>query len=534
MRFAPCSSLSMWHLEENVPNLTCFNRNRHTCIEIIDETPQFDSELEKLHSQIDILKKDLDAARLDGWQNVVSGLNVLGKDQNRATNYVKTKLLGDQELTNMYSDDGLTTRIINIPIDDALKKGIIIDTGEVGKKKEKAERIQKKLRSLKAMSRFKYAQYMADLYGGSLALMGTTDPGKFSTPLNKRRLKSIDTLKVYTLPEIIIEQDDLDTRPDSPTFGEPEYYNIQPYGSTDSFKVHKSRVLKFTGIELPPLAVTSDELKQRAFGGSRIQNIYKEIQYIGTSFENVQHILNNFVTTILQFAKLEELIAGGNSNIVTNRISQIAYARNLLNMIILGPDDKFDKTTSTVTGLPELLDRFMMRLSSVTGIPVTRLFGRSAAGHNATGFGDRVDYYDMLRSIQENTLREPLEYLIDLIIASNDGPKMKSGAWELIFPPTEEVDEKTRAEIQKLDMETLAGYAYACNQMPPEFLKKAAENLKVEVPDMAFAARPVKEQSIEPSTGSYNNANDPKANTAEQRNPERAKPGQEGQSGVKR
>ena len=59
------------------------------------------------------------------------------------------------------------------------------------------------------------------------------------------------------------------------------------------------------------------------------------------------------------------------------RMNAINMSKSVLNAVILDRDEMYDKQYTTLAGLTEVIDRFMLQLSGATGIPVTpRLYGR--------------------------------------------------------------------------------------------------------------------------------------------------------------
>ena len=64
------------------------------------------------------------------------------------------------------------------------------------------------------------------------------------------------------------------------------------------------------------------------------------------------------------------------------------------------------------------LFRFMMDISGACEIPVTKLFGRSPAGMNATGESDLSNYYEMITRRQESILRPIYDKLFPILFLS--------------------------------------------------------------------------------------------------------------------
>jgi phage-related protein (TIGR01555 family) len=99
----------------------------------------------------------------------------------------------------------------------------------------------------------------------------------------------------------------------------------------------------------------------------------------------------------------------------------------------------------------------MMDVAGAARTPVTKLFGRSPAGMNATGESDLQNYYDYIDGLRENDFREIIEKLLPILAMS---------AWgripddlDISFPPMKTADPTQRAEItQKTTGSILSAY----------------------------------------------------------------------------
>ena len=85
-------------------------------------------------------------------------------------------------------------------------------------------------------------------------------------------------------------------------------------------------------------------------------------------------------------------------------------------------------------------------------MPITKFLGHAPQGLNATGEGDERNYYDMISSLQENTLRPALEKLYGAIKPSAG---LNHDKGQLTFNPLRQMSEKDRADIAKTKAETL-------------------------------------------------------------------------------
>jgi phage-related protein (TIGR01555 family) len=85
------------------------------------------------------------------------------------------------------------------------------------------------------------------------------------------------------------------------------------------------------------------------------------------------------------------------------------HLKSFNNMLLLDEMEKFERKATSFAGLPELMNKFMLHVAAAADIPVTRLFGQSAMGLNATGEGDERNYHERITSDQENRFGPALE-----------------------------------------------------------------------------------------------------------------------------
>ena len=112
---------------------------------------------------------------------------------------------------------------------------------------------------------------------------------------------------------------------------------------------------------------------------------------------------------------------------------------------VINKGDAIHNTQYTFAGLADVYDRIMMDVAGAARTPVTKLFGRSPAGMNATGESDLINYYDYIDGLRETDFRAIIERLLPVLCLS---------AWGVIpddldidFPPMQTPDAKEVAEI---------------------------------------------------------------------------------------
>jgi phage-related protein (TIGR01555 family) len=377
--------------------------------------------------------------RTDSYMNALSGIG--GKmDKTRYTKFGAAKLLYDNELTEMYSGDGYAKKIVTRPADDMTKNWITIPT-------DPENIIIKEMKRLKAQSEVNTALRWQRLYRGSLVVIGAMDGQRLTKPLNLDRVRGIEWLKVYSAPRVMINNNDFVTDIKSKNFDDIETFRIRKKLG-GYFTVHKSRCMIFKGEPIPDDSRSNFDMSNKYWGMSALQSIYNQVINYGSIEQSIVNVMHELIIKIFKLNGLPELLSEGNEEKFYKRMETFNASMSLLRALMIGPNDSFERNTVNLAGVPQILDRFMMNVAGVSGIPVTLLFGRSPGGENATGDSDFRNYYDMIESNQPIQLEDPLQYLATIINLYKDAV---SGDEEIQikFNPVWTPSAKEQSEIDK-------------------------------------------------------------------------------------
>lgn len=401
--------------------------------------------------------------RHDGWSNITKGLGT-ASDFRTQTAHSADALLDKHYLSSIYVNDGLVRRIIDVVAEDSFRPWGTVDNDPTDVYSEGL--VQYELNRLKAPSVLTLAKKWARLTGGALVYIGATGSGSATSPLDPAKIKSIEFLKVFDLADIMTWDSEFDENPTSPTFGQIIRYKVKiRVGTKYTEKVlHASRCIPFYGTKIPPSYFMGNSVETRYWGVTSLQSMYSDIRDFRTAFANTSGILGEFLIGKYKFTDLDELLATGNEEALQVRISAIETAKNYINAVMLGVDEDYIRDSASVAGLADLLDRFMMQVAAVTGIPVTKLFGRSASGLNATGEGDQKSYYDTLAS-QRNEVTPEVQRLVDMIVDWKKLPGADySWQWNSFYQLTSEQE----AEEERKRAESMRTKAAGCQLMLQE------------------------------------------------------------------
>ena len=373
--------------------------------------------------------------KADGWMNVLVGL---GKKQDKTqySYWGEFTFLCDDELSKLYTGEGFAKRIIDLPANDMIREWITIENDD-------DDFIGDILNDLKAKSKFNEALKWQRLYGGSIVIVGAMDGESMDKPLNINHTRSIEWLYVVDKSQIELSTSYLVDDTTKNNFGKIEVYDMYIGPMNKRLKVHSSRVLEFFG-QPAPKRVSDLDNEIRYWGMSELQSIWEKLRSYGAGFQSVENILFEFIVGKYKLKGLAEKLATNQEEEIITRMEIVGMFKSSLNAILLDADhEDYIRDTANLGGLSDLLDRLMINLAGSTGIPVTKLFGRSPAGMNATGESDTTNYYDNIAAMQESQLHDPLQDLVDLIAKVYD----RGDKHQIKFNPLFQMDEKEMAEI---------------------------------------------------------------------------------------
>ena len=377
----------------------------------------------------------------DGFENIVTGLG--GADDATAHNrFTPGIILDSAMLSVIYRSNGLAQRAVRRPAEDMCREWFTIDSPS-------GEKILDRLETLRARATLLEATTLARLYGGC-GLLAVTEETDFASAW---RGKELSGLHVVPRNRITFDTDTVSADPMRRLSGLPDFYNVEQRGRnriSDRVRVHHSR------LKLIPGAFT-DEFSRDMHNGwwdSVLQAAYEDILRYGASLGYTANILKEFVQTILRVKGLTRMILGKEDDAVVRRLRMLDMSKSILNTIILDADgEEITRYSASVTGVPELLDRFAEALSVSTNTPISVLFGRTPSGLNSTGESDLTIYRDFIRSEQERVLSPVAEWLVELLGAEGD--------WSIKWNSLERENETEEATLRKTVAETDVAYINA-------------------------------------------------------------------------
>ena len=385
----------------------------------------------------------------DGFSNALARLGANTPNLLNATEYTMSRMTRDFGTLNaMYRDSWIVRRIVDIIPADMLKNWITITSGL---SPDLLKKIDIELRRTQLIKKLQEGMCWGRLYGGALGIMlirGQGSPEQLAMPLRLDEMVPGDFAGLVTLDRwngVSPSSELCDDITDS-EYGLPEAYLVTDPIDGSMTRIHHSRCIRFVGNNLP----FWEKQAELYWGASVIEAIFDELKKRDNVSWNIAQL--TFMAN-LRVLKMQDL---GQTLGATDAMSQAELYRTLtaqnwlasnMGIQIMDAADGLETHQYTFGGLADCYQQFIMDISGAAEIPVTKLFGRSPSGLNATGESDLQNYYDMIGEKQESLLRPILNKLLPPFMMSLFGAVPDDLDFD--FNPVSEPSDKERADLAK-------------------------------------------------------------------------------------
>ncbi len=381
---------------------------------------------------------------MDAFTNALARLGFDTPNILESTEYPITRLTQDYNLMNsLYRSHWIIRKIIDCIPEDMCKNWISIKTQMEPadlKRFDKLQRITRIKRDI--LKALKWGR----LYGGSGAVFIIEGHENIlDRPLNYDEIMpgSFKGLIVTDRWTGLFPSSEIIEDVSSPDFGLPKYYEW--FSETGEMtKVHHTRILRFTGRELPLL----ERYSETNWGASEVEIVFDELKKRDNTSWNIAQLIFLANLRVLKMEDLGELLAIGDERSQAELYNVLSKQNQLMNnmgLYVMNKDDDFETHQYSFSGLNDIYQSFMLDVSGAAEIPVTKLFGRSPAGLSATGESDMQNYYDMIGQKQGSQLEPALDKLLPVMFMSEFGFVPEDLDYE--FNPIAEQSEDELANI---------------------------------------------------------------------------------------
>jgi len=354
----------------------------------------------------------------DGLQSMLANVGA-GRDKMASARYGYQRL-DDAQLMNAYRYAWLPRKIVDLPAKDATSKW---RTWANDAAWAVEQRLQVRRRVLAALT-------SARLFGGA-AIFIDTGSATLTNPLGEG--ETVQRLVVLQRNQVQLPL------PDS---ADP----LAPIGDicrVGEREIHKSRLVRFYGNRVPG----DDD-----WADSVINACYDAVRNADGVSANVASMVFEAKIDIFKVPGLLDGLADrGFEDRVMRRMQLAQFGKSTTNALVMDAEEDFQQKQLNFGGLSDLQMTMLQIVAGASGIPATRLLGRSASGLNSTGDNEIREYYDTIRGEQELVIG-PAMHELDMAIAREIGEPAPDYEWMSLW----QMDDAQIADIRSKNAATLA------------------------------------------------------------------------------
>jgi phage-related protein (TIGR01555 family) len=387
-------------------------------------------------------KKSFNLFRLDGWQKLLSGFG-LRKDKSSENAIPGFERLVPIELESTYYADGRVKNAVNMPAESMVQEGFEV-TGDDGA-------LYSAFQELNGPDIFKQALVWTRMLGGALIIMDVEGGGSWEEPWYPEKGGRVRSLRVYPQTRVELGLMEISKIPESIYFEDFEKFVVRKLDGM-TFTVHASRCLILKSTLRVDQAFPGWLDYERYWGLSAIYEGLEDAKNFTMTTKGTSHLMQECSVGKYKLSNLEQLVAESDYKSIETRLEAMDMQKSVINGIFLGEGEDYKRENMTFVGVPEMWDRQMMTVAGSYRIPVTKLFGRSAAGMNATGEGDDDNYNSYIAGLQKSQLLPPIKKLMTCLnyeIKAVKSENSKPPKIVIEFNPLSKRDQLKDAQIRE-------------------------------------------------------------------------------------
>lgn len=376
-----------------------------------------DSSITILPNEEQMMSEELLINSLSGLCEQLNGQNVYGMgscgpeisqvntmfDNNRW--YLISNLR--QLLSQVYVEHGIVQTLVDQPVDDAFRAGFEVKSAQLD-----ANDVEKLLiwcERNRVIHGVMQAIKWARLYGGGAVLIVTDQD--YEKPLDISAIKEDSPLEFRPIDmwELFASvQNVVGTLIPGGALGENRGDHYDYYGR----RVHKSRVFRVIGKEAPAFI----KPRLRGWGMSELERLVRSLNQYLKNQDLIFQLLDEAKVDVYKIKGFNAaMLQQSGTNNIAKRIQKANQMKSFNSAITMDAEDDYIQKQITFAGLADVLLQIRQGIAADLKMPMTKLFGISAAGFSS-GEDDIENYNSMI----EGEIRNKNKFtLVDcLMIAS--------------------------------------------------------------------------------------------------------------------
>lgn len=319
-----------------------------------------------------------------------------------------------QEYTRWYMTSWEARKIIDIPVDDALRLPFEIKGVDAAIAKDLLQAYD----HYNLGEQNRRALIQERLLGGCcmIPIVKTGDDDQANKRFDHSQMQKGD-LEAFNVVDISrITQVDYEYNPFSPDYDKHEFYSI------NSHTIHSSRLIVFDGNPLINRAATNILQNFRynpaGFGESKLAPIYDSLVRMVGAQQAAYHLINMSSVLLVKVGHLLDVNASNSPAL--DKIRDVFNSISIYRGAVLdNPNAEVQQHSASFGSVPELLMMLAQMVCAGTDIPATRFLSQSPLGMNSTGNSDAQNYFNTVGAYQKSDIKPKILREFDYI-----GPSM--------------------------------------------------------------------------------------------------------------
>lgn len=290
-------------------------------------------------------------------------------------------------LSYMYVGNGIFQTAIHVPIQDALAKGITLESGELSS--TDIDDVMDWLEEHNAWGALEMGAAWGRTFGGGVIIINTPD----KDPTKPLRLRENTPVEFLTTDRWCIA-------------GHPDEDDILRISGQP---IHRSRLIFMKGKEAP--SFVGQQLQ--GWGMSEGERMIRDLNNYLKTGDVLYEILDESKIDVYHIKGLANRLAtNGGTSSIQKRIQAANEIKSYVNSLVLDAEESFEQKSMTFGGLAEVMRENRINVASALRMPMTKLFGLSASGFS-TGEADQDNYNDMVESDVRRPLRPAVRQMVE-------------------------------------------------------------------------------------------------------------------------
>ena len=384
---------------------------------------------------------------LDAFANGLARLGHGTASLTEGTQYPLTRFSRNYILMqSLYRSNWIARKIIDCPIEDMLKTFPRLKCTVTPQQDDQFQRV---VRATKTLPKLIEAGKWGSLFGGAIAIpiiAGHEDLLEEPLDVNDIELSAYRGLIVFDRWSGVTPSADVCEDITNPLeYGLPQHYQI----TTDTgvmFKVHHSRVMRFTGRQLP----NWERQAEMGWGISEYELVIEELKKRDNTSWSIVNLMFRANIMALNMPQLAQQMAMPNSPQFASALATLQAQNEVMSnqgMLILPENGKLESHAYSFGGVADVYTTFMLDICGCAEMSMSKLFGRSATGLGATNGDDQMMYEQGCEQKRNQRFTPVFDKLFPIIAMSTWGAIPDD--LDYSYPAIRTMTEKERAELAK-------------------------------------------------------------------------------------